>query len=75
MTRHTNSLPHRLYVVYVGAQTTRDGTRLGVLNVRTVVPALSDLPAAVPMSYDSETVDARYVRRKGRWTPLVADSL
>jgi hypothetical protein len=43
--------------------------------VRTVVPALSDLPAAVPMSYDSETVDARYVRRKGRWTPLVADSL
>jgi len=61
--------------VYLGAQTTRDGPRLGVLNVRTVVPALSDLPAAVPMSYDSETVDARYERRKGRWTPLVADSL
>jgi hypothetical protein len=61
--------------VYLGAQTTRGGNRLGVLNVLTVVPALAELPAAVSMSYDGEAVDARFERRQGRWTPLVADSI
>ena len=61
--------------VYLGAQTTRDGHRFGVLNVLTVVPALSVLPADVPMSYDGETADARYERRQGRWTPLTVDSM
>jgi len=74
-TASTDFLICRRCGIYLGAQTTRDGNRLGVLNVRTVVPVLSDLPAAAPMSYEGETVDARYERRKSRWTPLVTDSI
>lgn len=61
--------------VYLGAQTTRDGKRFGVLNVLTVIPAPAGLPATVPMTYDGETDDARLSRRKGRWTPLAAESI
>ncbi len=74
-TGSTDFLICRTCGVYLGAQTTHVRQRLGVLNVRTVVPALSDLSGAVPMSYDGEAVDARYERRKGRWTPLAADSV
>ena len=61
--------------MYLGAQTLREGQRFGVLNVLTLVPLPTSLPAAVPMNYADESAEARYERRKGRWTPLAIDSI
>jgi len=61
--------------IYLGAQITRAGSRFGILNTRTLTPAPEGLPQGVAMSYDNETPEVRYERRKGRWTPLDADSV
>jgi hypothetical protein len=58
--------------VYLGAHTTREGNRFGILNVLTLVPMPADLPTATPMNYSNETAEARYQRRSSRWTPLAS---
>jgi hypothetical protein len=61
--------------VYLGAQTSREGSRFGILNTRTLDPIPEALPEAAPMSYANEASEARYARRQARWTPLAGDSL
>ncbi len=61
--------------VYLGAQTTHEGNRFGILNALTLVPVPLDLPHALPVDYSDETAEGRYERRKGRWTPLAVDSI
>jgi hypothetical protein len=74
-TGSTDFLICRACGVYVGAHTTREGNRIGVLNILAVVPIPSDLPQPTPMNYSGETAETRYQRRQGRWTPLTSDSL
>jgi hypothetical protein len=54
---------------------TQSGQRWGILNVRTLRPLPSDLPAPQPMQYGTEGTQERTQRRTARWTPLSADSL
>lgn len=61
--------------VYVGAQTTTDRGRFGVLNVLSLTPQLAGLSSADPMVYDSETPELRLLRRTARWTPISPESL
>jgi len=74
-TGSTDFLICRQCGVYLGAQTRREGLRFGVLNALTLVLLPTDLPAGVPMNYAEESAEARYERRKGRWTPLAIDSV
>jgi hypothetical protein len=61
--------------VFVGVVMTHGTQRWGVLNVRTVQPQPSDLPASQPLRYGAEGMRERAQRRTARWTPLSADSL
>ncbi len=61
--------------VYVGVQMSTDNGRFGVLNVRSLRPLITSLPAAELMDYGAETAAARRLRREVRWTPLSAESL
>jgi hypothetical protein len=58
---------------YLGAVTEEDGQTLMVVNLRALDPQPEGLPAALPMSYEGESGDARNSRRASRWTP-VSDS-
>jgi len=61
--------------VYVGARMDTQKGSFGILNTRTLRPALTSLPQAEPMDYTAETADMRQLRRIGRWTPLSPQSL
>jgi hypothetical protein len=53
--------------VYVGA-IMRDGARIfAIVNANTLDTPLTQ--QAVPMDYDSETVEQRKERRRTKWTP------
>jgi hypothetical protein len=74
-TRSTDFLICQACGVYLGAVMTHGSQRWGVLNVRTLRPPPSDLPAPQPMHYEREAPEERGQRRAARWTPLTADSL
>ena len=74
-TRSADFLICRACGVYLGATMTQSGQRWGILNVRTLRPLPSDLPAPQPMQYGTEGTQERTQRRTARWTPLSADSL
>ena len=74
-TRSADFLICRGCGVYLGAVMTQESQRWGILNVRTLQPPPSDLPAPLPMHYEGESSDTRVQRRAARWTPLSADSL
>jgi hypothetical protein len=59
----------------VGAHMATDGMRFGILNVLSLRPPLTGLPAAEPMDYGAETVEIRRLRREARWTPVAAESV
>ena len=61
--------------VYVGVQMATDKGRFGVLNVLSLRPLITSLPAAEPMNYGAETAEIRRLRRETRWTPLSAESV
>ena len=56
--------------VYVGAQIGTPRGAFGIVNVRAIVPACSELPHPVSADYGSETGPERIDRREKRWTPL-----
>jgi hypothetical protein len=60
---------------YLGASTSIDATRFGLLNLNTMRPLPPDLPAPTPTNYDGESVAVRLSRRAARWTPLLSESL
>lgn len=74
-TRSADFLICRACGVYLGAVMTQGEQRWGILNVRTLRPLPSDLPAPQPMQYDGEVTIARAQRRTARWTPLANGSL
>ena len=61
--------------VYMGAQMACERGRLGVLNVRCLLPERPDLIKAEPMDYSTESPEFRLQRRVARWTPLAPESL
>jgi len=61
--------------VYVGAQMQTDNGTFGILNVLSLRPLPTHLPPAVAMDYNSETAQARRLRREKRWTPVADDFL
>ena len=61
--------------VYVSVQIATDKGRFGVLNVLSLRPLITSLPAAEPMNYGAETAEIRRLRRETRWTPLSAESV
>jgi hypothetical protein len=61
--------------VYVGVEMRTDKGRFGVLNVLSLSPLLTDLPAEQEMDYSSETAEARRLRREMRWTPVSLESV
>lgn len=61
--------------VFVGVEMATGKGRFGVLNVLTLRPPPSSLPAAKPMDYGAETAELRQLRRETRWSPLAADSI
>ena len=61
--------------VYLGAQTSSDGARFGILNTLTLNLAAGELPSPEAMNYDGETAESRRVRRAARWTPLGPESI
>jgi hypothetical protein len=61
--------------VYVGAQMASDKGRFGILNVLSLRPSVTGLPAAEPMDYGVETAEIRRLRREARWTPVAAESV
>ena len=74
-TRSADFLICRTCGVYLGSVMTHASQRWGVLNVRTLTPPASDLPAAQSMRYEGEAIGSRSERRAARWTPLSVGSL
>jgi hypothetical protein len=52
-----------------------DKGKFGVLNVLSLRPSLTQVPAAAPMDYSAETPEVRRLRREALWTPVTAVSL
>ncbi len=61
--------------VYVGAALRSGSGAFGIINVRALCPFPAELPAAVSMSYQGESREARVARRASRWTPLHQSSI
>jgi hypothetical protein len=61
--------------VYVGVKMESARGRFGVLNVLSLRPLLTDLPAPTPMEYGPEAPETRRLRREERWAPLTPGSL
>jgi hypothetical protein len=55
--------------VYVAALLTSSKGLFATLNIN-VIRGLPDVPEAVPVSYESESVEQRTARREQRWTPV-----
>lgn len=56
--------------VYVGAVTEVSAALLTIINSNALYPLPADIPEAVPVIYDGESVDARNRRRQRAWTPF-----
>ena len=56
--------------VYVGAVFTEGDKSWAVLNVN-ALDERDSFPAAVPVSYEGETAEARRARRRAKWTPAL----
>jgi hypothetical protein len=54
---------------YVGAVTEVSSVLLAVVNCNVLHPHPLDLPEALPVSHDGESIDARNRRRQAAWTP------
>ena len=61
--------------VYVGAMMQTAMGHFGIINVNALRPVPTDLAAAVPMNYGSESGEQRVARRAQRWTPVVAGAI
>jgi hypothetical protein len=61
--------------VYIGAVTEISSVFLTVVNINVLNPRPPDLPDALPVSYDGESVEARNRRRQAAWTPCHAPQL
>jgi hypothetical protein len=61
--------------VYLGAQTSSDGARFGILNTLTLNPVPAGLRSPEAMNYGGETAESRRARRVARWTPLMNQSI
>jgi hypothetical protein len=59
--------------VYLGAAIDTPHGRYGVININTLQPVPSDLPAAVAADYEGETAEQRVARRAQRWTPVIGN--
>lgn len=57
--------------VYLGAQIDTPRGAFGIVNARTIAPALSELPDPAAANYASENEIERIDRREKRWTPMV----
>jgi hypothetical protein len=55
---------------YIGARMRSERRHVGIINVRVLHPLVEQLPEAVPMDYETETVAERLARRKKGWTPI-----
>jgi hypothetical protein len=56
--------------VYIGAQIDTGHGSFGIINTRALAPVAAPLPAASPVSYQTEDEASRVARRARRWTPL-----
>lgn len=56
--------------VYIGAVIDVDGKHYGIVNTHALDEPPSDIAGVGPISYDSEDVASRVVRRAERWTPV-----
>src|SRR4029453_4453690 len=59
--------------VYMGALLSSGKGHFATLNIN-AIRGLADVPVAVPVSYDGESVDQKTTRREQRWTPVVEHS-
>ena len=59
--------------VYLAALIASGKGQFATLNVN-AIRGLPDVPQAVPVSYDGESVEQRTARREQRWTPVVEHS-
>ena len=55
--------------VYVAAVLTSPQGQFATLNINTIRAAL-EVPAAVPISYEEESLEQKQARRELRWTPV-----
>jgi len=55
--------------VYVAALLPSSKGQFATVNI-TTIPALPDVPEALPVSYEGESAEQRNSRRKQRWTPV-----
>ena len=55
--------------VYIGAVTEVSSALLAVVNVNVLHPRPTDLPDALSVSHDGESIAARNRRRQSAWTP------
>jgi hypothetical protein len=65
----------RICGVYVGAQINCERGQFGLLNLRSLEPAIAGLRPAQATSDGSETTAERIRRRTARWTPIASGSL
>ncbi len=56
--------------VYIGAVMTHQGQAFTTINLRALSTPVPELPEPEPVSYESESLEARIARRARRWTPV-----
>jgi hypothetical protein len=56
--------------VYIGAAMTIGDDRFATINLNCIVD-VPEIPDAVPVSYDGETIAMKIARRRTNWTPVV----
>jgi hypothetical protein len=56
--------------VYVGALMQSANQQFGIINARVLYALAEQLPEAVAMDYETESVTERMSRRAKRWTPI-----
>jgi hypothetical protein len=56
--------------IYLAAVLTTGRGAFTTINLNVLEPAPADLPAAAPVSYETESRDERIARRERRWTPV-----
>ncbi len=57
--------------VYIGALIETARGRFGIININTLRPIPSTLPAPAAMEYGSESKEQRIARRELRWSPVI----
>lgn len=61
--------------VYIGALIETAGGQFGIINVRALRPAPSDLAPPIGMDYGDESASERIARREQRWSPVKQRSI